>query len=65
MSIAKLRSEKQALMMEREAILKQREAQLAQSSDAKDLIESLREELRQIEVRMDNLQKLRSDLIAR
>ena len=52
-------------MVDREKILKQREEHMAQTSDARDKVEQLRSELRQIETRIDNLQKLRSELIAR
>ena len=64
-SMSTLRSQKQVFMMEREEILKQREDHLAQTSDAKDKVENLRAELRQMETRIDNLQKLRSELISR
>ena len=64
-SISELRSEKQSLMAEREAILKRRETQIAQTSDQKDRIDQLKSEILQIESRMDNLQKLRSDLVSR
>lgn len=52
-------------MLERELILKKREAQIAETSESKDRIDQLKSEVRKIESRIDNLQKLRTDLVSR
>jgi chromosome segregation ATPase len=44
--ISELRTEKQSLMMEREVVLRRREAQMTQTSDQKDRVELLQNELK-------------------
>ena len=63
--IGEHRMKKQTLMAEREQILKKREALMAQDSDQKQTVETLKMEIKHAESKMDTLQRLRAELVTK
>ena len=52
-------------MVEREHILSERQKLMTDSSAKQEIVATLQSEIKEIESRINNLQKLRSDLVTR